>query len=91
MTMPALNLSPAKANRSLPSRHLADLDLAQRREAVAELGEPAFRANQLSHHYFARRETDVSAMTDLPAASRERLAEALFPPSVDIRAPGGVR
>ncbi|MFD0560310.1 23S rRNA (adenine(2503)-C(2))-methyltransferase RlmN [Stackebrandtia endophytica] len=79
MTMPALNLSPAKANRSMPPRHLADLTLAQRREAVVELGEPAFRANQLSHHYFARQVTDVTAMTDLPAALRDRFADALFP------------
>lgn len=79
MTKPALNLSPARANRSLPSRHLADLSLAQRREAVAELGQPAFRANQLSHHYFARRTTDVAEMTDLPAEARQRLADALFP------------
>ena len=30
--------------RSLPPRHLADLDAAGRRAAVVELGEKAFRA-----------------------------------------------
>ena len=35
---------------AMPPSHLADLDLAGRRAAVAELGEPAFRAQQLSTH-----------------------------------------
>ncbi|GAA4900552.1 23S rRNA (adenine(2503)-C(2))-methyltransferase RlmN [Stackebrandtia albiflava] len=79
MTMPALNLNPVRANRSMPPKHLADLSLAERREAVVALGQPAFRANQLSHHYFARRVTDVAEMTDLPASVREGLAAELFP------------
>jgi 23S rRNA (adenine2503-C2)-methyltransferase len=79
MTTPELNLSPVRANRALPPRHFADLTMAERREAVTELGEPAFRAKQLSQQYFARRETDVAAMTDLPKASRDVIAEALFP------------
>ena len=52
----------------MPPRHLADLDLAGRRAAVAALGEPAFRAEQLSTHYFGRLVRDAAAMTDLPAA-----------------------
>jgi 23S rRNA (adenine2503-C2)-methyltransferase len=62
-----------------PPRHLADLDLAGRRAAVAELGEREFRAAQLSTHYFGRLVRDPSAMTDIPAASRERVAGALLP------------
>ncbi|MFI5069174.1 MAG: 23S rRNA (adenine(2503)-C(2))-methyltransferase RlmN, partial [Streptosporangiales bacterium] len=46
--MPA-NRSPAR-----PPRHLADLGPAERRAAAAELGGPAFRADQLSRHYFGR-------------------------------------
>ena len=65
---------------AMPPRHLADLDLAGRRAAVAALGEPAFRARQLSTHYFGRLVRDVEAMTDLPAASRARLADELLPP-----------
>jgi 23S rRNA (adenine2503-C2)-methyltransferase len=64
----------------MPPRHLADLDLPGRRAAVAALGEPAFRARQLSTHYFGRLVRDVDAMTDLPAASRARLAGDLLPP-----------
>ncbi|MGX7824937.1 23S rRNA (adenine(2503)-C(2))-methyltransferase RlmN [Actinokineospora sp. 24-640] len=66
--------------RGLPPRHLADLSAEQRRTAVADLGEKPFRAAQLSTHYFGRLTADPAAMTDIPAASRERLAEALLPP-----------
>jgi 23S rRNA (adenine2503-C2)-methyltransferase len=63
-----------------PPRHLADLDPPSRRGAVAELGEREFRAGQLSTHYFGRLVRDPAGMTDLPAASRERLGAALLPP-----------
>ncbi|MGH3785297.1 MAG: 23S rRNA (adenine(2503)-C(2))-methyltransferase RlmN [Pseudonocardiaceae bacterium] len=66
-------------SRGMPPRHLADLDPGQRRTAVTELGEPAFRADQLARHYFARLSTDPAAMTDLPAAGRDRLVAALLP------------
>ncbi len=65
--------------RGKPPRHLADLDAAGRREAVSELGEPGFRARQLSHHYFARLADDPAQMTDLPADRRGRLVDALLP------------
>jgi 23S rRNA (adenine2503-C2)-methyltransferase len=73
-------LTFAAPRRAKPPRHLADLSLAERRAAVAELGEPAFRANQLSAHYFARLTDDPGAMSDLPAASRRSLTDALLPP-----------
>ncbi|MBA2768617.1 MAG: 23S rRNA (adenine(2503)-C(2))-methyltransferase RlmN [Sporichthyaceae bacterium] len=62
-----------------PPRHLADLTPAERRAAVTELGERPFRAGQLSTHYFAHLTDDPSTMTDIPVASRERLADALMP------------
>ncbi|HEX8348067.1 MAG TPA: 23S rRNA (adenine(2503)-C(2))-methyltransferase RlmN [Actinoplanes sp.] len=64
---------------AMPPRHLADLDLDGRRAAVKELGEPGFRAQQLSTHYFGRLVRDVGQMTDLPAATRDRLAADLLP------------
>jgi 23S rRNA (adenine2503-C2)-methyltransferase len=66
-----------------PPRHLADLDVSARREAVAALGERDFRAVQLSQHYFGRLERDPARMTDVPAAARERLAAALLPKLLD--------
>ncbi|SOD74187.1 23S rRNA m(2)A-2503 methyltransferase [Jatrophihabitans sp. GAS493] len=65
--------------RGMPPRHLADLSESERREAAAELGYPAFRADQLSRHYFARLENDPAQMTDLPAAARSELGAALLP------------
>src|SRR5262249_24332140 len=63
----------------LPPRHLADLDLAARRAAVASLGEKEFRWAQLSTHYFGRLERDPQRMTDIPVATRGRLAGDLLP------------
>jgi 23S rRNA (adenine2503-C2)-methyltransferase len=68
-----------QSRRSRPPRHLADLDPAQRRVAMTELGEPAFRADQLSRHYFGRLASEPARMTDLPARSRERLSAAMLP------------
>jgi 23S rRNA (adenine2503-C2)-methyltransferase len=62
-----------------PPRHLADLGLAERRLAVAGLGERAFRADQLSRHYFARFTDEPAEMTDLPATIRDSLAADLLP------------
>jgi 23S rRNA (adenine2503-C2)-methyltransferase len=65
--------------RTLPPRHLADLDEAGRADAVAALGLPAFRAKQLAHQYYGRLIADPQQMTDLPAAVRGQVGEALFP------------
>ena len=64
---------------SRPPRHLADLELAERREAVAALGERPFRADQLSRHYFGRYTDSPEDMTDLPAGVRAALTDALLP------------
>jgi 23S rRNA (adenine2503-C2)-methyltransferase len=65
--------------RGLPPRHLADLNEAERVDAVAALGLPPFRAKQLAHQYYGRLIADPQQMTDLPAAIRGLVAEALFP------------
>ena len=79
--LPLIQAAPAQYRRrsALPPRHLADLDLAGRRAAVAALGEQPYRAGQLSTHYFDRLVRDPAAMTDIPAASRDRLAADLLP------------
>ncbi|GAA2290755.1 23S rRNA (adenine(2503)-C(2))-methyltransferase RlmN [Actinomadura luteofluorescens] len=69
----------AAPRRGKPPRHLADLTTAERREAVAALGEKPFRADQLSRHYFARLVDDPAKMTDLPATVRDRLVSELLP------------
>jgi 23S rRNA (adenine2503-C2)-methyltransferase len=74
-----LRAEQSRTRRPRPPRHLADLDSAERRAAVAELGEPGFRADQLSRHYFARLTDDPADMTDLPAGVRDSLTGALLP------------
>jgi len=43
------------------------------REWMASLGEPAYRGAQVYHAIYAERRFDLAAMTNLPAALRERL------------------
>jgi 23S rRNA (adenine2503-C2)-methyltransferase len=73
-------LQQSRGRRPRPPRHLADLDPDGRRAAVAELGQPGFRADQLSRHYFSRLTDDPADMTDLPADIRDSLAGAMLPP-----------
>lgn len=63
-----------------PEVHLADLTMEGRKARAAELGLPAFRAAQLSTHYFAHHTTDPALMTDLPKEARADIAAAFFPP-----------
>lgn len=62
-----------------PAQHLADMTMSEREDKVKELGLPAFRARQLSTHYFSHYTTDPADMTDLPAGKRDELAETFFP------------
>src|SRR5215207_10848781 len=77
-SLPLVFDEPRRAKK--PPRHLADLSGEERRTAVTELGEPAFRAKQLSNHYFSRLVSDPTEMTDLPAATRDKLVAELMPP-----------
>lgn len=63
-----------------PPQHLADMTLEERQAKAKEIGLPAFRAKQLSVHYFERHTTDPEQMTDLPKDKRAQIAEAFFPP-----------
>jgi 23S rRNA (adenine2503-C2)-methyltransferase len=78
-----MELAPARPRRQARGRppvHLADLDPAERRVCVQDLGQPGYRADQLSRHYFGRLVESPDEMTDLPAAVRRELAAALLPP-----------
>ncbi len=61
------------------------------REYVASLGERPFRAAQLYHALYAERRFAFAAMTNIPAALRERLASAeggrITPPRIARRFP----
>ncbi|MBM3688488.1 MAG: 23S rRNA (adenine(2503)-C(2))-methyltransferase RlmN [Actinobacteria bacterium] len=67
---------PARGN---PPLHLVDLDVDGRRAAMADLGLPAFRADQVSRHWFGRLDDDPSTWTDISPTDRETVG-ALLPP-----------
>ncbi|MDM7856088.1 23S rRNA (adenine(2503)-C(2))-methyltransferase RlmN [Cellulomonas alba] len=71
--------SPSRGPRGKPPKHFVDLTPEQRVAAVTELGEQPFRAKQLATHYFTHLTSDPQAMTDLPKATRDKLAAELFP------------
>nr|WP_126381939.1 23S rRNA (adenine(2503)-C(2))-methyltransferase RlmN [Actinomyces howellii] len=90
--VPRLSFAVPPARGRAP-RHLADLDLAGRAQALAASGLPAYRADQLSRHYFTRMTRSAADMTDLPAGQREQLCAELLPELLTevraLRADGG--
>jgi 23S rRNA (adenine2503-C2)-methyltransferase len=54
--------------------NLLGKSLAELRAFLQTLGEPAYRGAQIYHALCAERRFDIAAMTNLPAALRERLA-----------------
>ncbi len=74
-----VEIGTRRSARVRPARHLADLDGAGRRAAVVDLGQPAYRADQLSRHYFGRLTESADDMTDLPAGARGTLVEGMLP------------
>ncbi len=65
--------------RGKPPRHWLDMSADERVAAVKELGLPAFRAKQISTHWFSRSEFDPTTWTDLPTDARQQIADAFFP------------
>ena len=79
--------------RTKPPKHIADFDMAGRREFLKELGYQPFRASQLSTHYFERLVNDPAQMTDLPAQDRDEIVSRAMPqlltPVRTLEADGG--
>ena len=90
---PARSLVFEAPRRGQPPRHWADLSPAQRREYVEAMGQRAYRARQLSAHYFEGLRDDPADWTDLPLDEREALAEKFMPrlltPVRDLTCDGG--
>ena len=70
--------------RGKPPRHLLDLDLSERKAAFAELGVPAYRADQVSRHWLARLDDDIDGWSDIPATDRDAI-RTLLPPLLTPR------
>lgn len=87
-----LRVTFAARRRGKPPVHLVDLDREGRRRVVAAAGLPAFRADQLSRHYFAHLRTDPERMSDVPPSARDavrRLEPALLHVVAALRADHG--
>ncbi|HBJ73712.1 MAG TPA: 23S rRNA (adenine(2503)-C(2))-methyltransferase RlmN [Actinobacteria bacterium] len=65
--------------RGRPPKHLLDLDAAERRAAVVELGLPAFRADQVSRQWLTRLSDEPDTWSDVPAAARTAIKDSLLP------------
>ena len=63
--------------RGKPPQHLLDLSRSERREAMAALGLPAFRADQVSTHLLVHLQDDPDTWTDMSAADRLVVCELL--------------
>jgi 23S rRNA (adenine2503-C2)-methyltransferase len=74
---PLLNFKSPRVSQ--PQQHLADMSMDERIAAVEEMGLPAFRAKQISTHYFSHYVTDTEAMTDLPKDLRGEIQQRFFP------------
>lgn len=94
MSQPPGLLVMEAPRRGKPPRHISDMTLAERREAVVAAGLPRFRADQVSNHWFARLVDDPQLWTDIPADLRVPLAASLCPPLLtnvrDITCDGGM-
>jgi 23S rRNA (adenine2503-C2)-methyltransferase len=70
-------MHPEKPERKAAARGVVNLlgqSISELRTLMQELGEPAYRGAQIYHALYAERRFEISAMTNLPASLRERLA-----------------
>lgn len=70
--------------RKKAPKHLADFSPEERKTFARELGFQGFRANQVETHYFTHLSTDPDEWTDIPAAERQKLADALTPKLMEL-------
>jgi 23S rRNA (adenine2503-C2)-methyltransferase len=70
--------------RKKAPKHLADLSPDDRREWAKELGLPAFRANQVTAHYFSHLSIAPETWSDIPAEMRTKFAELFTPKLVEL-------
>ncbi|GJG88591.1 putative dual-specificity RNA methyltransferase RlmN [Gemmatimonadetes bacterium T265] len=86
LTLPTLDPRP----RRDPAPTLLDLEPADAervlRDAMAELGEPAYRAGQVLRRLWQRAAPSFDAMSELPAALRSTLAERFELPRLELAA-----
>lgn len=72
-------LSFTAKRRGKAPAHLADFDMTGRKQLLKDAGFPAFRADQLSRHYFEHFHSDPRHMSDLPTSMAQTVRETLLP------------
>ena len=65
-------------------KHLADFDPTERKAFAQELGFQPFRAAQVATHYFQHLSNTPDEWTDIPAAERQIIADALTPKLIEL-------
>ena len=70
--------------RKKAPKHLADLSPADRKIWAKELGLQPFRASQVATHYFSHLSNNPEEWTDIPAAERQSIADALTPKLIQL-------
>ncbi len=71
-----------KARSALPPPHWLDLSIEDRRDAIVALGQPAYRAAQVSKHLFEDFRRPPSQWSDLPLTLRGQLETDLVRPLI---------
>ncbi|MEN9324379.1 MAG: hypothetical protein RL414_133 [Actinomycetota bacterium] len=67
-----------------PPKHFADLDPEGRKALSEEIGLPAFRAKQISTHFFTHYNDDPESWTDIPKDIRSLVAEKFTPKLITL-------
>lgn len=70
----------AEVKRGKPPVHWVDMSTDERAAKIKALGLPAFRAKQISTHYFTHYTSNPADMTDLPATDRDEIVTSVLPP-----------
>lgn len=75
----SISISARGSKPSRPPRHWADLHSDERKDAVARLGLPKFRADQISRRYFGQFSDDPLTWSELSDDTASQIAEELLP------------
>ena len=70
--------------RKKTPKHLADFAPSERKAFAEELGLPGYRASQIATHYFSHLSNDPQQWSDIPADSRQEIADALTPKLIEL-------
>ena len=83
--VPEINLVfDEPVQRKKAPKHLADFAPADRKAFAKELGFQPFRASQVANHYFSHLSANPEEWTDIPAAERQAIADALIPKMTEL-------